>query len=142
MSDRKRMMIRIDIPLDLAESVAASIYSHADMYRCDKGHSAEDIALLCADADRMDAIAEELGTCAGRMEADRRSAELGTGDMDSGRQGTMSKPTYTDAVLFVRELRLRMDNPKNDGADLSREELAMVFMVLDSLIPVDEHDAW
>lgn len=54
----------------------------------------------------------------------------------------MSKPTYTDAVLFVRELRLRLNNPKCNGADLSREELAMVFMVLDSLIPDDEHDAW
>jgi hypothetical protein len=54
----------------------------------------------------------------------------------------VSAPTYTDAVLFVRELRLRMNNPKNDGADLSHEELVMVFMVLDSLIPDDEHDAW
>lgn len=50
----------------------------------------------------------------------------------------MNEPTYTDAVLFVRELRLRMNNPKNDGADLNREELHMVFMVIDSLIPCDE----
>lgn len=87
MSDRKRMMIRIDIPLDLADSVAGAIYSQADMYRRDKGHSPEDIALLCADADRLDTIAEELGMRAGKMKADRRSAELGPGDMDSGGKG-------------------------------------------------------
>jgi hypothetical protein len=78
MIGRGSQMVTIDIPLDLAESVAAAIYDHADMYRRDKGHSPEDIALLCADADRMDAIAEELGARSGRMEADRRSADLRT----------------------------------------------------------------
>jgi hypothetical protein len=80
MSDRRLQMIKIDIPLDLAGSVAAAIYSHADMYRRDKGHSPEDIALICADADRMEVIAEELDTRAGRMEDDRRSA----GHSDAG----------------------------------------------------------
>lgn len=79
MSDRKSIMIAIDIPLDLAESVAAAIYSHADMYRRDKGHSPEDIVLICADADRMDEIAEKLGERAGRIEADLRSADLRSG---------------------------------------------------------------
>lgn len=48
--------------------------------------------------------------------------------------------TYTDAVLFVRELRLQLNDPKCDGADLSREELEMIFMVLDSLIPGEDDE--
>lgn len=44
--------------------------------------------------------------------------------------------TYTDAVLFVRELRKRAD--AKQGADLSPEELAMVFMVIDDLVPIEE----
>ncbi len=55
----------------------------------------------------------------------------------AGKRGT--RPTYTDAVLFVRELRTRLGD--REGADLSHEELTMVFVVLDSLIPSDEHDA-
>lgn len=54
----------------------------------------------------------------------------------------MSKPTYTDAVLFVRELRLRLSDPECDGAELSIKELVMLFMVIDSLIPGEEGDAW
>lgn len=44
----------------------------------------------------------------------------------------LKQPTYTDAVVFVRSLRAEME--ANRGADLSHEELTMVFMVLDSLI--------
>jgi len=71
------MMITIDIPLDLAESIAGAIYAHADFYRRDTAHvDPEDAVALRESADRMDAIAEEIGTRAGRMEADLRSAKM------------------------------------------------------------------
>jgi hypothetical protein len=67
--------LAIDIPLDLAESVAEAIYARAWVYRSDKGHSPDDIAQLCEVADRMDALAEEIGLGAGRMAAAAQDVE-------------------------------------------------------------------
>jgi hypothetical protein len=70
--------VTIAIPIDLAGAVASAIYDHADMYRHDKGHDPEGIASLCADADRMDAIADEIGAEAGRINA-RAAKEVDRG---------------------------------------------------------------
>lgn len=50
----------------------------------------------------------------------------------------MTAPSYTEAVLFVRMLRTQLQDPACNGVELSREELEMVFMVLDSLVPEDD----
>lgn len=67
-------MIQIEVPLDLADSIAVAIYSQADMYRRDGGHSREGIASLHKDAERLDTIAEDIGMRAAAINA-RRGAK-------------------------------------------------------------------
>lgn len=57
--------ITLEIPLDLVDTVISALYRSADWYRADKGHDAEGIAVLIADADRLETMAE-------RLEADAR----------------------------------------------------------------------
>lgn len=54
--------ITVAIPADLAEDVASAIDHLADWFRRDTGHSTEGIALLRANTDRLDAIAEDIRT--------------------------------------------------------------------------------
>lgn len=60
LSAEERASVTVTIPADLASSVARAIYRMATVFRDDTGHSPEGIAVLQADADRLDAIADRL----------------------------------------------------------------------------------
>ena len=66
--------VTLEIPLDLVDTVIRALYRSADWYRADKGHSPEDIVLLCSAADRLETMAElldVLATCLSRDLGDR-----------------------------------------------------------------------
>lgn len=67
--------MKVDIPYDLAESVAGALYRLVDHYRKDTGHSSDGIAALNSDADRLETIAEDLEERVASMTADRYSAK-------------------------------------------------------------------
>jgi len=56
--------VTLEIPFDLVDTVASALYRSADWYRADKGHDAESIAVLMADADRLESMAEKLEAAA------------------------------------------------------------------------------
>lgn len=55
----------VAIPADLIEDVASAIDRRADWYRSDTGHSADGVAVLQRDADRLDDIAAVVRKLAG-----------------------------------------------------------------------------
>ena len=63
--------MKIDVPDDLLQDVARALERQADLYRSDKGHAPEDIAVLMADADRLDTLAAEIEFQYRRIVADR-----------------------------------------------------------------------
>lgn len=64
----------VDIPTDLAQSVAFAIRHLADHYRSDIGHSPDGIASLRRAAERMDLIANGIDDRLTSIQADQASA--------------------------------------------------------------------
>lgn len=60
LSAGERGAVTIEIPADLVESVASAIQRLATVFRGDTGHSPEGVAVLQADADRLDDMAYRL----------------------------------------------------------------------------------
>jgi hypothetical protein len=52
--------VTLEIPIDLVDTVISALYRSADLYRADKGHDAEGVAVLVESADRLEVMAELL----------------------------------------------------------------------------------
>jgi len=88
--------VTLEIPFDLVDTVIGALYRSADVYRADKANDAESIAVLVADADRLEAMAEKLEDDACRAKGVKSCAgPLQNGWPCNGTQG--SCPTHDRA---------------------------------------------